>query len=130
MKQLTMRATPLLVVVLLFGLGLSAGTAFTAEKPNIVVIWGDDPGRSIISAYTHGLMGYRTPNIDRIANEGMMFTDYLKPANYQRNMGRSYKDIIDTKTGKPLDKSTYDKMVKDDPNHYASAIVQNIIIGK
>ena len=43
--------------------------------------------------------------------------DYLKPANYQRNMGRSYKDIIDTKTGKPLDKSTYEKMVKDDPNH-------------
>jgi arylsulfatase len=45
-------------------------------KPNIVVIWGDDIGQSNISAYTHGLMGYHTPNIDRIANEGMMFTDY------------------------------------------------------
>jgi N-acyl-D-aspartate/D-glutamate deacylase len=43
--------------------------------------------------------------------------DYLKPANYQRNMGRSYKDIIDTQTGKPLDKASYDKMVKNDPNH-------------
>ncbi|MBJ6372199.1 arylsulfatase [Sedimentitalea arenosa] len=46
------------------------------EKPNILVIWGDDVGQSNISAYTNGLMGYRTPNIDRIAEEGMMFTDY------------------------------------------------------
>ncbi|MEM8812985.1 MAG: arylsulfatase [Pseudomonadota bacterium] len=46
------------------------------DKPNILVIWGDDVGQSNISAYTFGLMGYRTPNIDRIASEGMMFTDY------------------------------------------------------
>ncbi|MHC4081192.1 MAG: arylsulfatase [Planctomycetota bacterium] len=46
------------------------------DKPNILVIWGDDIGQSNISAYTFGLMGYRTPNIDRIASEGMMFTDY------------------------------------------------------
>ncbi|NIM47833.1 MAG: sulfatase-like hydrolase/transferase, partial [Gemmatimonadales bacterium] len=46
------------------------------EKPNILVIWGDDVGQSNISAYTRGLMGYKTPNIDRIASEGMMFTDY------------------------------------------------------
>jgi len=46
------------------------------EKPNILVIWGDDIGQSNISAYTRGLMGYQTPNIDRIASEGMMFTDY------------------------------------------------------
>jgi arylsulfatase len=45
------------------------------KKPNIVVIWGDDIGQANISAYTHGLMGYKTPNIDRIAKEGMMFTD-------------------------------------------------------
>ncbi len=45
-------------------------------KPNILVLWGDDIGQSNISAYTHGLMGYQTPNIDSIANEGMMFTDY------------------------------------------------------
>ena len=45
-------------------------------KPNFVVIWGDDVGQSNISAYTMGLMGYRTPNIDRIAAEGMIFTDY------------------------------------------------------
>lgn len=46
------------------------------DKPNILVIWGDDVGQSNISAYTRGLMGYRTPNIDRIANEGILFTDY------------------------------------------------------
>ncbi|PRY22615.1 arylsulfatase [Aliiruegeria haliotis] len=55
-----------------------AGSAWAqdAEKPNILVIWGDDVGQSNISAYTMGLMGYRTPNIDRIAEEGMIFTDY------------------------------------------------------
>jgi arylsulfatase len=55
---------------------LTTGLALAADKPNIVVIWGDDIGQSNISAYTHGLMGYQTPNIDRIAKEGMMFTDY------------------------------------------------------
>jgi arylsulfatase len=46
-----------------------------ADKPNILVIWGDDIGISNLSCYTDGLMGYRTPNIDRVANEGMRFTD-------------------------------------------------------
>jgi arylsulfatase len=50
--------------------------AQSAGKPNIVVIWGDDIGIANLSCYTHGLMGYQTPNIDRIANEGMRFTDY------------------------------------------------------
>ncbi|MBW2540300.1 MAG: sulfatase-like hydrolase/transferase, partial [Deltaproteobacteria bacterium] len=45
-------------------------------KPNIVIIWGDDIGQSNISAYSMGLMGYQTPNIDRVAKEGMIFTDY------------------------------------------------------
>jgi arylsulfatase A-like enzyme len=47
-----------------------------ANKPNILIIWGDDIGLSNLSCYTQGLMGYRTPNIDRIAREGMLFTDY------------------------------------------------------
>ncbi len=46
-----------------------------AQKPNILVIWGDDIGQSNLSCYTHGLMGYHTPNIDRIAKEGVLFTD-------------------------------------------------------
>lgn len=45
------------------------------EPPSIVVIWGDDIGPSDIGAYTFGLIGYRTPNIDRIAKAGRMFTD-------------------------------------------------------
>ncbi|MCB1772644.1 MAG: sulfatase-like hydrolase/transferase, partial [Gammaproteobacteria bacterium] len=53
-----------------------AGAAFAADKPNILVVWGDDIGQSNISYFTHGLMGYQTPNIDRIASEGMTFTDY------------------------------------------------------
>jgi arylsulfatase A-like enzyme len=47
----------------------------TPKKPNILVIWGDDIGITNLSCYSDGLMGYRTPNIDRIAKEGMRFTD-------------------------------------------------------
>ena len=46
------------------------------EMPNILIIWGDDIGISNLSCYSDGLMGYRTPNIDRIAAEGARFTDY------------------------------------------------------
>ena len=45
------------------------------ERPNILVIWGDDIGITNLSCYSDGLMGYRTPNIDRIADQGMRFTD-------------------------------------------------------
>ena len=55
------------------GQSKSGGTG--PSQPNILVIWGDDIGQSNLSCYTHGLMGYRTPNIDRIATEGMLFTD-------------------------------------------------------
>src|ERR1035437_1598760 len=48
----------------------------TAKQPNIVIIWGDDIGQTDVSAYSMGLMGFHTPNIDRVAKEGMMFTDY------------------------------------------------------
>ncbi|HYC56912.1 MAG TPA: arylsulfatase [Candidatus Binatia bacterium] len=47
-----------------------------ATKPNILVIWGDDIGYWNVSAYNRGMMGYKTPNIDRIADEGAMFTDW------------------------------------------------------
>jgi arylsulfatase A-like enzyme len=46
------------------------------QKPNILVIWGDDIGITNISHFNRGLMGYETPNIDRIAEEGISFTDY------------------------------------------------------
>ncbi|KQW66501.1 arylsulfatase [Phenylobacterium sp. Root77] len=47
-----------------------------AKKPNILILWGDDIGQSNLSCFTRGMMGYTTPNIDRIASEGMLFTDY------------------------------------------------------
>jgi arylsulfatase A-like enzyme len=55
---------------------LMSGAALAADKPNILVIWGDDVGIWNISANSRGMMGYQTPNIDRIAHEGMSFTDY------------------------------------------------------
>ena len=48
----------------------------SGKKPNILVIFGDDVGQTNISAYGQGVVGYKTPNIDRLAKEGMMFTDY------------------------------------------------------
>jgi len=76
-SKLTM-ATCLWVLAGLLSVIWIAGQAVAAEpaKPNILVIWGDDIGQSNISAYTKGLVGYRTPNIDRIAEEGIIFTDY------------------------------------------------------
>ncbi|MCU4176893.1 arylsulfatase [Carboxylicivirga sp. N1Y90] len=46
------------------------------KKPNILVIWGDDIGWANISCYNHGIMGYKTPNLDKLAEEGAMFTDW------------------------------------------------------
>jgi arylsulfatase len=56
----------------------SKAKAAVAEKrkPNILIIWGDDIGTANLSIFTKGMMGYRTPNIDRVAEEGMLFTDY------------------------------------------------------
>jgi arylsulfatase A-like enzyme len=63
-------------IALLTALAFAAGAQAQEKKPNIVVFWGDDIGQSNVSAYSHGVMGYKTPNIDRVAREGMMFTDY------------------------------------------------------
>jgi len=46
------------------------------KKPNVLVIWGDDIGWANISCYNHGIMGYKTPNLDKLASEGAMFTDW------------------------------------------------------
>jgi arylsulfatase len=77
-KRMTMtKKVWMLLMVIAFAIALyPTGPAEAAKKPNILVIWGDDVGRSNISAYTMGMMGYQTPNIDRIANEGIIFTDY------------------------------------------------------
>ncbi len=74
------------LAILTVAAGVSAIPA-QQQKPNILVIFGDDIGQTNISAYSMGLMGYRTPNIDRIAKEGMIFTDYY--AEQSCTAGRS-----------------------------------------
>lgn len=54
----------------------AAATPTASGKPNILIIWGDDIGIANVSAYSNGLMGYETPNIDRIAKEGLKFQHY------------------------------------------------------
>jgi arylsulfatase len=65
----------LLCIIAMFELGTSSAAA-QPRKPNILVIWGDDIGWYNVSAYNQGVMGYRTPNIDRIGREGALFTDW------------------------------------------------------
>ena len=76
MKHTTkFRFLPFVIIAVLV---LAAGTtaAQTGQKPNILIIWGDDIGQFNISAYNMGMMGYKTPNIDRIAKDGAVFTDW------------------------------------------------------
>jgi arylsulfatase len=74
-------------VALAAGILTSRGQAAEEKKPNIVVIWGDDIGITDISAYSMGLMGFQTPNIDRVAKEGVIFTDFY--AEQSCTAGRS-----------------------------------------
>ena len=57
------------------------------DKPNVLIIWGDDIGQSNLSCYSDGLMGYRTPNIDRIADEGVLLHRLLRGAELHRRTG-------------------------------------------
>src|SRR5262245_55440682 len=80
-KYLTTSVMSLAVIAaLLYGPHVARPAAQTAQagakRPNVLVIFGDDIGQTNISAYSMGVVGYRTPNIDRIAREGMLFTDY------------------------------------------------------
>ena len=84
LSRLLLATTLLTIGFLTFGAGLALAEQ---KKPNILVIWGDDIGQSNISAYTHGLVGYKTPNIDRISKEGLTFTDYY--AEQSCTAGRS-----------------------------------------
>ena len=106
-KRLNLTIAALIAV---FGLVLSGPATTPAmaqtKKPNILVIWGDDIGLTNISAYTMGLVGYRTPNIDRIAREGMIFTDYYGEQSCTAGrssyiMGQSVKRTGLSKVGLP-----------------------------
>ncbi len=65
----------LALTAILASFALAAVPAAAQEKPNILIIWGDDIGWFNVGAYNRGMMGYETPNIDRIANQGILFTD-------------------------------------------------------
>jgi arylsulfatase A-like enzyme len=80
-------ATPDKAALIAHNQKVSANLQKDGKKPNILVIFGDDIGQTNVSAYSMGMMGYRTPNIDRIAKEGMIFTDYY--AEQSCTAGRS-----------------------------------------
>jgi len=65
-----------ILCAMIVGLAVATASAQDAKKPNILVIWGDDIGWFNVSAYNMGMMSYRTPNIDRLAKEGITFTDF------------------------------------------------------
>ncbi len=77
------------VAVVTLALLMTAAVTHAADtkKPNILIIWGDDIGQFNVSAYNQGMMGYKTPNIDRIAKEGALFTDWY--AQQSCTAGRS-----------------------------------------
>lgn len=79
---------PILKKALILGGAIASFSTFAAtDKPNILVIMGDDIGQTNISAYSMGLVGYQTPNIDQIAKDGVIFTDYY--AEQSCTAGRS-----------------------------------------
>jgi arylsulfatase A-like enzyme len=71
-----MHRTSLICVAAVLLAAVIAAPATAQDKPNVLVIWGDDIGQFNVSAYNMGMMGYRTPNIDRLAKEGALFTDW------------------------------------------------------
>ncbi|TDO83756.1 sulfatase-like protein [Flavobacterium chryseum] len=76
MKQIKLKIRFGNTIVLFALLGLTMGMTAQTKKPNILIIWGDDIGTTNVSAYSDGLMGYTTPNIDRVGNEGIRFLHY------------------------------------------------------
>src|SRR5690349_3110784 len=77
MKNVIRVCFMLVAVITVLALAAGSASAQTAgTKPNILILWGDDIGYWNVGAYNQGMMGYKTPNIDRIAHEGALFTDW------------------------------------------------------
>ena len=111
MKILLVRAAALLALI------MPLQFAQAADKPNILIIWGDDIGQFNISAYNMGMMGYKTPNIDRIAAQGAIFTDWYGQQSCTAGRaafitGQSPMRTGLTKVGLP---GTPEGMKKEDP---------------
>ncbi len=75
-RKLTLGALTVSSFLAAGGSAIAQAQTNTSKQPNIVIIWGDDIGQTDVSAYSMGVMGFHTPNIDRVAKEGMIFTDY------------------------------------------------------
>src|SRR6266567_8308761 len=96
------RATLVCTIVIATIISTVSSFAQGAKKPNILIIWGDDIGGFNISAYNQGMMGYKTPNIDRIAKESALFTDWYGQQNARavsheaaRNFTNKPKNSVD-----------------------------------
>ncbi|MCP4195813.1 MAG: arylsulfatase, partial [Proteobacteria bacterium] len=89
-------------VSLFLEIALFTVPAFGQQKPNILVIWGDDIGISNISHNNRGLMGYQTPNIDRIASEGLSFTDYYGQQSCTAGRAAFLNGSVPVRTGMTL----------------------------
>jgi len=81
MKRMAKISLALALFSLVFGLAAPQPASAQAKKPNILVIMGDDIGISNIGVYSHGMMAGKTPNLDKLAKEGMLFTDYYAEAS-------------------------------------------------
>ena len=81
MKRFGRMATAIAVVLVVLGLAAPQRTSGQQKKPNILVIMGDDVGWFNIGAYHRGIMSGKTPNLDKLAAQGMMFTDYYAEAS-------------------------------------------------
>lgn len=81
------RSGKLLLNACTLAMGAASATAYAADKPNILVIFGDDVGYWNLSTYNQGMLAYTTPNIDSIASEGAKFTNFY--AQQSSTAGRS-----------------------------------------
>src|SRR5436305_14278353 len=89
----------ILITAIATSVAYAKPVATQTAKPNVLVIFGDDIGVTNVSAYSLGLMGYRTPNIDRIAKEGMMFTDYYSEQSCTAGRSAFITGIATLRTG-------------------------------
>jgi arylsulfatase len=122
----------LLAVAAMLSLGIAPAAAAPQKKPNILVIWGDDIGQFNISAYNNGMMGYKTPNIDRIAKEGALFTDWYGQQSCTAGRaafvtGQSPIRTGLTKVGLP---GTPEGMKKEDPTIATLLKAQGYVTGQ
>ena len=88
-----------LLLTALILLGFAASSDAQQKKPNILIIWGDDIGYWNVSAYNQGMMGYKTPNIDRIAKEGGLFTDWYGQQSCTAGRGAFITGQVGFRTG-------------------------------